>query len=65
MVLPSCDGDLIEPVVLPQGSQVSFQIARWYVGELSSHCRGIPPLLHLLGNLVVLLELQWEGLHSS
>lgn len=60
----SCDGDFREPLVLPQVSLVSFPVARWSQGELSSHCEGILPHLHSSENLVVLLELQREGLHS-
>ena len=45
--LLSCDGDLREPLILPQGSQVSFRDARGSVGLFSSRCRGIGPHLKL------------------
>ena len=35
----SCDRDFREPLILPQGSQVSFQGASGIAGFLSSHCR--------------------------
>ena len=37
--------DFREPLVLPQVSQVSLQVARGSVGLLSSHWRGIGPHL--------------------
>ena len=36
-------GELRQPLVLPQGSQVSFQVARVSTGVLWSHGRGIRP----------------------
>ena len=45
--LSSCDGDLREPLMLPQVSQASFQFARGTSRYLSSHCRGIGPHLEL------------------
>ena len=39
--ISSCDGDLKEPLVLPQGSQTSFQVARGNLGFLLSCCKGI------------------------
>ena len=41
----SCHGDLRDPLVLPQQSQVSFQIVRGSVGLLSNYFQGIGPLL--------------------
>ena len=41
VLLKSCDGDLREALILPQGSQVSFHVARGSAGLLSRHCRGI------------------------
>ena len=35
------DGDLREPLMLPQGSQASFHVAGVTLAFLSSHCRGI------------------------
>ena len=49
--LLSCHGDLREPLVLPQGSQVSFQVSRDRAGLLSSHCRGIGLHLALRGRI--------------
>ena len=45
--LLSCDGDLTEPLVLPQGSQVSFLVVSGSAGLLSSHYRGIRAHLSL------------------
>ena len=53
--LLSYDGDLREPLMLPQGSQPSFQVSSVTSGNLSSLCRGIGP--HL--------ELRWETQGSS
>ena len=39
--------ELREPLVLPQGSQVSMQVARGLSGFLSSQCRGLGPHLEL------------------
>ena len=46
-VLSSCDGDLRDPLVFPQESQVSIRVARGLLGFLSSRCRGIGPHLQL------------------
>ena len=43
--LSGYNGDLREPLMLPQGSQPSFQVANVTLGYLSSSCRGIR--LHL------------------
>ena len=45
--LSSCDGDLRDPIVLPQESQVSVRVVRDLSGFLSSQCRGIGPHLEL------------------
>ena len=45
--LSSCEGDVKEPLMLPQGSQPSFQVARENLGFLSSCCRGIGPQVEL------------------
>ena len=47
VLLSSCDGDCREPLVLPQGSQASFQVASGTSGILLNHCRGIDPHLEL------------------
>ena len=47
--LSSCDGNFGEPIVFPQGSHVSFQVARGSTGLLLSHCRGIGPDLTVSG----------------
>ena len=41
----SCDRDLREALILPQGSQVSFQVVKGSAELLLSHCRGIEPHL--------------------
>ena len=38
--LSSCDVDLRVPLVLPQGSQVSFRVVMGTMGFHASHCRG-------------------------
>ena len=38
-------GDFRQPLMLPQGSQASFQVARENSGFLSGCCRGIGPHL--------------------
>ena len=43
----SCDGDLRDPLVLPQESQVSIRVGRAFSGFLSNLCRGIGPYLKL------------------
>ena len=43
----SYDGDLREPLVLPQGSPISIRVARGSWGFLSSHCRANRPQLVL------------------
>ena len=45
--LLSCDGDLREPLVLPQGIQASYQVARGISELISRCCRGIGPHLVL------------------
>ena len=45
--LLSCDRDLREPLMLPQGSQASYRVARGISEFISSHCRGIGPHLVL------------------
>ena len=42
--LTKYDGELREPLVWHQGSQVSMRVARGSVSLLSSHGRGIGPL---------------------
>ena len=49
MVLSNCGRDLRKPVMLPQGSEVSFRVARGKAGLLSSHCRGMGSHLALMG----------------
>ena len=43
--LSSCNGDVSEPLVLPQGSQASFGVSRGTSGFLSSCCREMRPHL--------------------
>ena len=43
MFLSSYDGELREPLVLPQESQVSMQVARGLSGFLSSRCQVLSP----------------------
>ena len=45
MFLSSYDGELREPLVLPQESQVSMQVARGLSGFLSSQCWVLSPHL--------------------
>ena len=45
--LSSCDGDLREPLGLPQGSQASFRVARGTAGFFLSRCCGMQPRLEL------------------
>ena len=45
--LSSCDGDVRETLMLPQGSEASFQVVRDTPAFLSSRCRGIGPNLTL------------------
>ena len=47
--LSSCNGDLREPLMLPQGSQDSFRVLRGSAGLLSRHFRGIGPHLIIRG----------------
>ena len=47
--LSNCGRDLRKPVMLPQGSEVSFRVARGKAGLLSSHCRGMGSHLALMG----------------
>ena len=51
----SCNGDLREPLLLPQGRQVSFQVVRGSAGLHLSHCRVFKIYLALRGKLVVFL----------
>ena len=51
----SCNGDLREPLLLPQGRQVSFQVVRGSAGLHLSHCRVFKSHLSLRGKLVVFL----------
>ena len=62
--LSSCNGDLWEPLKLPQGSQASFQVARVTSGFLSRRCRGIGPHFELRQKLRVPLQLQ-QGSQGS
>ena len=43
----SYDGELREPLVLPQGSPISIRVARGSWGLLSSHCKANSPHLGL------------------
>ena len=45
--LSSCDGDLREPLLLPQGSQASLQVVWGTSGFLSIRCREIQTHLEL------------------
>ena len=45
--LLSCDGDLRDPLMLPQEIQVSIPVTRCLLGFLSSRCRSIGPHLSL------------------
>ena len=45
--LSSCDGDLRDPLVLPQESQVSIRVERVLSGFLCSRCKGKGPHLKL------------------
>ena len=45
--LLSCDGDLRDPLMLPQEIQVSIPVTRCLSGFLSSRCRSIGPHLKL------------------
>jgi hypothetical protein len=45
--LSSCDVDLRVPLILPQRSQVSFQVVTGTTGFHTSHCRGNRPCLDL------------------
>ena len=47
--LSSYDGELMEPLLLPQGSPVSIRVGRGNVGLLLSHGRGIRPQFALKG----------------
>ena len=49
--LSSRDANLKEPLLLPQGSQVSFHVARGSTGLLLNHCRGIGPHLTMRGGI--------------
>ena len=43
----SYDGDLRDPLVLPQESQVFMRVARGLLGFLSSKCQGLNPHFEL------------------
>ena len=43
----SCEGELREPLLLPQGSPIPIRVARGSWGLLSSHCRANRPHLGL------------------
>ena len=47
--LSSCDGELSESFVLPQESQISFQVVSRSMLLFSSHCRKFVPHLSLKG----------------
>ena len=49
MFLSSCDGELRESLVLPQESQISFQVVSRSMILFSSHCRKFVPHLSLKG----------------
>ena len=53
-------GKLRDPLVLPQGSQVSIGVARASPGVLWSHSRGIRPQFTWKGESPVFLELRQE-----
>ena len=53
-------GELREPLVLPQGSQVSIGVVRASPGVLWSHSRGIRPQFTWKGESPVFLELRQE-----
>ena len=57
--LSSYDGELKEPLVLPQGSPVSNRVARRSAGMGSNHSRAIRPQFSLRGNLEC-WEPAWE-----
>ena len=60
MFLSSYDGELREPLVLPQESQVSMQVARGLSGFLSSQCWVLSPHLQLRKQTsVFLFMLTW------
>ena len=45
--LSNCDGNLKVPLLLPQGSLVSFRVVTGLSGFLTSHCRGNKPNANL------------------
>ena len=45
--LLSYDGDLRDPLVLPQESQVFMRVARGLLGFFSSKCQGLSPHFEL------------------
>ena len=49
MFLSSYDGDLRDPLVLPQESPVSMRVVRGLSKFLSSHCQGQGPPLEWAG----------------
>jgi len=54
----SYDGELREPLLLPQGSPISIRVARGNWGFLSSRCRANRPHLGLCPETLV--PLQWH-----
>ena len=54
--LSSCDGDLTNPLMLPQESQVSILVVRGVSGFLSRRCKGIGPHLELRLDLSLSLQ---------
>ena len=56
----SCDNNLREALELPQGSQVSFPIARGIAGLFLNHCRGIGPHLKLRRETQGSLSCAWD-----
>ena len=54
--LLSCDGDLTNPLMLPQESQVSILVVRGVLGFLSRRCKGIGPHLELRLDLSLSLQ---------
>ena len=56
--LSSCYTDLRVPIILPQGSQVSFRVVTGTLGFLAIHCRRNRPHFDLCPKLHV--PLQWR-----
>ena len=61
----SSDGDLRDPLILPQESQVYFHFVRVCACLLSSYCSGIWHHFTLLRNLVMFLEKRRGAFGSS